>query len=88
MNVINLDLFLTSSTSKSKVNIKNNFALKITCDRCENSFDKPNPPSVLFTSPNLTKFPDAPLPMAYKREAPPTLGKRLTVQKYMGIETD
>jgi hypothetical protein len=37
---------------------------------------------------HLQKFPDAPLPMAYKREAPPTLGKRLTVQKYMGIETD
>ena len=28
------------------------------------------------------------LGMAYKREAPPTLGKRLTVQKYKGIETD
>nr|DAT76659.1 MAG TPA: hypothetical protein [Bacteriophage sp.] len=32
---------------------------------------------------HLQKFPGAPLPMAYKREAPPTLGKGLTVQMYV-----
>jgi len=30
-------------------------------------------------------FPDAPLPMAYKREAPPTLRKGLTVQNYLPV---
>jgi len=32
---------------------------------------------------HLQKFPGAPLPMAYKREAPPALGKGLTVQMYV-----
>jgi hypothetical protein len=33
---------------------------------------------------HLQKFPDAPLPMAYKREAPPIPGKRIDGAKVYG----
>jgi len=36
----------------------------------------------------ICMFPDAPLPMAYKSEAPPNLGKGLTVQKYIGVKSN